>query len=180
MGFLRRLFGRLLSTQRELPPQSDTVQKIAAGLESLPPRDAHLLAAFAYVLTRVALADRVVTEEEKGEMRRLAQEFGGLPPERAELVVKLATSHATEWGGTENYLVTRQFRELSTREERIGLIRCLFAVAAADREISEVENQQILQVASELGLMRDEVAAIRQAFRHHLSVLKDLPEPDGA
>ncbi len=180
MGFLRRLFRRLLSTQRELPPQSDTVQKIAAGLESLPPRDAHLLAAFAYVLTRVALADRVVTEEEKGEMRRLAQEFGGLPPERAELVVKLATSHATEWGGTENYLVTRQFRELSTREERIGLIRCLFAVAAADREISEVENQQILQVASELGLMRDEVVAIRQAFRHHLSVLKDLPEPDGA
>ncbi len=180
MGFLRRLFRRLLSSQRGLPPQSDTVQKIAAGLESLPPRDAHLLAAFAYVLTRVALADRVVTEEEKGEMQRLAQEFGGLLPERAELVVKLATSHATEWGGTENYLVTRQFRELSTREERIGLIRCLFAVAAADREISEVENQQILQVASELGLMRDEVAAIRQAFRHHLSVLKDLPEPDGA
>jgi uncharacterized tellurite resistance protein B-like protein len=133
------------------------------------------LAAFAYVLTRVALADRTVSEEEACEMERLVREFGGLTPERSTLVMQLATTQAREQGGTENYLVTRQFRDLATREERIGLVRCLFAVAAADHEISEVENQQIMQAATELGLSREEVISIRQAFRDHLAVLRNLP-----
>jgi uncharacterized tellurite resistance protein B-like protein len=48
-------------------------------------------------------------------------------------------------------------------------------VAAADHEISEVENQQIMQAATELGLSREEVISIRQAFRDHLAVLRNLP-----
>jgi uncharacterized tellurite resistance protein B-like protein len=173
MRFLRRFLGpgAAPDDQRE----TETVRRISAELDALPRRDAELLAAFAYVLTRVALADRNISEEEAREMERVVQEFGGLPPDRAGLVMRLATVAAEEQGGTENYLVTRQFRELATREERIGMVRCLFAVAAADHEISEVENQQIVQAAAELGLSRQEVIAIRQAFRDKLAVLRDLP-----
>ncbi len=173
MRFLRRLFAPARAPEDLLG--TETVRRISGELGALPRRDAELLAAFAYVLTRVAFADRNVSDEEAKEMERLVSEFGGLPPERAALVMQLATGQASEKGGTENYLVTRQFREIATREERIGLVRCLFAVAAADHEISEVENQQIIQAASELGLMREEVVAIRQAFRGQLSVLRDLP-----
>jgi uncharacterized tellurite resistance protein B-like protein len=173
MRFLRRLFGDTATPDESR--ETETVRRISAELDALPRRDAQLLAAFAYVLTRVALADRIISEEEAREMERVVQEFGGLPPERAELVMRLATLQASEKGGTENYLVTRQFRELATREERIGLVRCLFAVAAADHEISELENQQIFQAAAELGVTREEVVAIRQAYRNHLAVLRDLP-----
>ena len=173
MRFLQRLFGSTPDTPDSR--ETESVRLIAPELQSLPPRDARLLAAFAYVLARVAFADRHVADEEVDEMQRLAQEYGGLDSERAKLVVRLATAQATARGGTENYLVTREFRELSTREERIALVRCLYGVAAADHKITEVENQQIIQVASELGLARQEVAAIRQAFRDRLTVLKDLP-----
>jgi uncharacterized tellurite resistance protein B-like protein len=155
--------------------ETDTVRRLSAKLEALPRRDAQLLAAFSYVLTRVALADRTISAEEAREMERLVREFGGLDGDRATLVMELAMQQAKEKGGTENYLVTREFREISTREERIGLVRCLFAVAAADDEISEVESQQIIQAASELGLTRQEVIAIRQAFRDQLAVLRNLP-----
>jgi uncharacterized tellurite resistance protein B-like protein len=172
-----RLLRRLLSLRPSDPEarQTETVRRIAPELRTLPPRDARLLAAFSYVLARVAFADRRVAGEELEEMQRLVREYGGLDPERASLVVRLATARATEHGGTENYLVTREFRELSTREERIALVRCLFGVAGADHSITEVEGQQIMQVASEVGLARDEVVAIRQAFRDRLAVLKDLP-----
>jgi uncharacterized tellurite resistance protein B-like protein len=177
MGFWRRLLGG-----GEPPVDSratESVRRIAPELQALPPRDAKLLAAFAYVLARVAFADRHVAGEEVDEMQRLVQEYGGLDGERATLVVRLATAQATERGGTENYLVTREFRDLSTREERVALVRCLFAVAAADMSISEVESQQIMQVASEIGLSRPEVVAIRQAFRDRLEVLRDLPRGSG-
>lgn len=174
MRFLRRFLGP--GSAPKDSRDTDTVRRISGELDALPRRDAELLAAFAYVLTRVALADRVISAEEAREMERIVQEFGGLPPERASLVMRLATLAAQEQGGTEDYLVTRQFRELATREERIGMVRCLFAVAAADREISEVEYQQIVQAAAELGLTRQEVVAIRQAFKDQLAVLRDLPK----
>ena len=67
----------------------------------------------------------------------------GLPPDQARLVVEIARGHALELGANENYSVTRRFRELSTREQRLGLIECLFAVAAADQSISTTENHEI-------------------------------------
>ena len=45
-----------------------------------------------------------------------------------------------------------------------------------DQFQSLVENQQIVQAAAELGLTRQEVIAIRQAFRDKLAILRDLPK----
>ena len=39
-------------------------------------------------------------------------------------------------------------------------MRCLFAVAAADENISSVENAEISQIGAELGFTGEEVAAI--------------------
>ena len=43
-------------------------------------------------------------------------------------------------GGTENFLVTREFKEIATREQCRELLDCLFAVSAADDSISGVEE----------------------------------------
>jgi uncharacterized tellurite resistance protein B-like protein len=149
-----------------------TVRRIAAELERLPAHEARRLAAFAYVLARVARADLDVSSEEVAAMERLVAEQGGLSPPQAALVVQIAKSQAIAFGGTEDYVVTRQFRELSTREERIALVRCLFAVGAADDSISEAENSLVSVIGGELGLTGAEIAALRREFRDHLAVLK--------
>ena len=151
------------------------VERIAAELDHLEPDQARYIAAFAYVLARVAHSDLDISEEELSVMRRLAEQTMGLPPEQARLVVEIARGHALELGANENYSVTRRFRELSTREQRLGLIECLFAVAAADQNISTTENHEISMIANELGLTPPEVTATRAAFREHLAVLRDLP-----
>jgi uncharacterized tellurite resistance protein B-like protein len=154
---------------------TETVRRIAGELDKLPEEEARYLAAFAYVLVRVAHADWEISEAELREMERLVQACGDLSRAQAALVVQIAKSQTVALGATENYLVTRQFRELASKEQRLALLRCLFAVAAADDRISQVENAHISQIAGELGLTSTEVAAARSEFRDKLAVLKDLP-----
>jgi uncharacterized tellurite resistance protein B-like protein len=171
MRALRRLLG--LETEVDEVRDTETVARIAAELDQLEPDLARFLAAFAYVLARVARADLEVSDAETTKMVELVREFSDLPPAQATLVVLMAKTHATALGGTENYLVTRQFREISTRGQRIDLVRCLFAVAAADENISSVENTEITQIGGELGFTREEIAGLRASFRDQLSVLQN-------
>jgi uncharacterized tellurite resistance protein B-like protein len=154
---------------------TETVRRIAAELDKLDPDQARYLASFAYVLARVANADSEVSGEEVQEMERLVRELGQLGEAEAALVVQIAKTQAITLGGTENYVVTRQFRENSSRDQRLRLLSCLFAVAAADQNVSEIENTEIALIATELGLTGPEVAAARSAYREYLSVLKDMP-----
>ncbi|HTO68369.1 MAG TPA: TerB family tellurite resistance protein [Myxococcota bacterium] len=174
MRALRRLLG-LRDDGADLARDTATVRRIAAQLDALPPAEARFLAAFAYVLARVARADLVISEEETEEMLKLVREYSTLSEPQALLVVQMAKTQATALAGTENYLVTRQFKEMSNRAQRIDLLRCLFAVAAADNNISVVENTEISQIGEELGFAPPEIAQVRAAYRDQLSVLKDLP-----
>jgi uncharacterized tellurite resistance protein B-like protein len=148
-----------------------TVRRIAAELELLPLEQARYLAAFAYVLARVAHADLEISPDEVERMEELMA-HEGLSRPQAALVVQLARHQATHYSGTEDYLVTRQFRELTSAEQRLGLVRCLYEVAAAHGLISAREDAAIRQIASELRLTHAEVVAIRASFRDRLAELR--------
>ena len=167
---------RFLGLRRDEPEaaagETETVRRIAARLEGLPPERARHLAAFAYVLARVAHSDLEIDAAESTEMERLVTELGGLPSAEATLVVEIAKSQARLLGGTENYVVTREFRRGATPEERAQLLECVFAVAAADGSISAVESVECGRIADELGFTREEALAVRSRFRDKLSVLK--------
>ncbi|MDX1650441.1 MAG: TerB family tellurite resistance protein [Myxococcota bacterium] len=152
--------------------ETRTVRAIAERLERLPPEQARYLAAFAYVLARVAHADMHVLDTEAERMREIVQEQADLDPAEAELVVEIAKSQARLLGGTENYVVTREFRRIASRAQRGRLLDCLFAVAAADGEISAPESTEIANIGEELGFTRPEVNAVRARWREHLSELR--------
>jgi uncharacterized tellurite resistance protein B-like protein len=175
MKALQRLLG-LRGDVDEATRDTATVRRIAAELDALPPAEARFLAAFAFVLARVARADLEISGEETEQMMKLVREYSTLSEAQALLVVQMAKTQATALGGTENYLVTRQFKDMSNRAQRVDLLRCLFAVAAADQNISVVENTEITQIGEELGFSSTEIASVRAAYRDQLSVLKDMPE----
>ena len=149
--------------------ETETVRRIAARLESLPAEKAKYLAAFAYVLARVANADLDIDATETAEMERVVRAMASLPEAEAALVVQIAQSQARLLGGTENYVVTREFKETSTREQRGELLQCLYAVAAADGTISAEETAEIQAIADELGFTRAEANALRGQYRDKLS-----------
>lgn len=153
--------------------ETDTVRKIVHKLDQMPPEEARYIAAFAYILSRVARADMNISEVETAEMERRVMSVGHLPEEQALLVVQIAKTQATLFGGTENFLVTREFDLMATREQKLALLRCLFAVAAADNEISTVEDREIRLINDELNLTHMDFINARLEYKQYLSVLKD-------
>lgn len=176
MSFFTRLFGTKTGAAGG-GAETETVRRIAARLERLPPDRARHLAAFAYVLARVAHADLRITETESEKMHGLVRDHAHLSEEEAALAVEIAKSQARLLGGTENYVVTREFREISTREQRVELLDCLYAVAAADGSISSQESTEIAMVAEELGFLREELNAMRARWRDMLSEFQQVPKP---
>jgi uncharacterized tellurite resistance protein B-like protein len=151
---------------------TETVRKIAGALDQLDLERAKFIAAFAYLLSRVARADLVITPEETAAMERIVMEQGALPEEQAVLVVQMAKTQNILFGSTENYLVTREYNKIASHEQKLALLNCLFAVSAADESISTVEDNEVSQIADELRIEHDEFIEVRSRFREYLAVLK--------
>jgi uncharacterized tellurite resistance protein B-like protein len=151
---------------------TESVRRIAAKLERLDPDRARYLASFAYVLARVANADLEIDASETTEMERSLAAISDLSESEIALAIEIAKSQARLIGGTENYVVTREFRKNSTTEQRGRLLQCLYAVAAADGSISSVESSEIVGIAEELGFTRMEANALKSQYREKLSVLQ--------
>lgn len=152
--------------------ETQTVRRIAGELDRLEPEKARYLAAFAYILSRVAHADLNVSEQEARTMERILIKIGGLSAEQAVMVVQIAKTQTLMFGATEDYLVTREFDRIATRDQKLALLECLFAVSAADDSISTTEDSAIRQIASELRLDHSDFIKIRSTFRDHLAVLR--------
>ena len=169
-----RLFGR---APEPGPEQQDTatVRRIVEALDRLEPDRARSIAAFAYILGRVAQADSRITAEESAAMERIVREKLGLPEEQAILVVQIAKSQNVLFGGTENFLVTREFARTATNEQKLALVESLFAVSASEGGISTLEDNEIRRVVDELGLEHRDFIAARLGYREHLNVLRRGP-----
>ena len=163
----------------EADGETETVRKIVEELDHLDPERARFVASFAYILSRVAHADAKISKEETRAMERIVIEHGHLPEEQAIVVVQMAKTQSLLFGGTENYLVTREFDRQASREEKISLLDCLFAVSAADDSITSVEGNVIGQITDQLKLEQKDYVESRSKYREFLAVLKKTGEgPD--
>ena len=175
-SLLHTLFGAARERQGRPHADTETVRKIVARLEAMPPDRARYVAAFAFILARVANADLEITDDETRGMERIVTDYGGLPEEQAVLAVHLAKRQQTLFGGTENFLVTREFSEIASREQKEQLLHSLFAVAAADGSISLAEENEITRIAEELGVERHELLDIRSGYNDKRAILQNLPK----
>ena len=152
--------------------ETDTVRRIVDSLEQMDPDRARYLAAFAYVLSRIARADLKVSQEETRAMEQIVEAHAGLTADQAILVVQIAKHQNLFFGATEDFLVTREFNRISTFEEKMQLLDCLFRVAAAEHLISVAEENEIKKVVSELGIPHEDYIKVRTRHRDSLAVLR--------
>ena len=113
-----------------------------------------------------------ITDKETAVMERIVMNEGGLPEDLALVVVQLAKTQNQLFGATENYLVTREFERIASYEQKLALLECLFAVTAADENITNAEDNVVKQISNELKLQHSDYIAARLRFREHLAVLK--------
>lgn len=161
---LRSWLGVEAKAEEEFAPLRETLET----LDHLDPAKARFLAAFAYLLGRVAHADQHVSPEETQAMEALVREHGGIAQDQAMVVVQLAKASNLLFGGTANFLVAREFSKVATYEEKLALVKCLFAVSATDESISVAEESEIHRIAKELGINQPDLVALRVSHRRYL------------
>ena len=158
------------STARD--PGAEVVHRISQQLDSIDPDDARHLSLFAFLLARVAHVDLVMQSAEIAEMERLVATHGGLTASQAAMVIEIARATQKMLGPTHNFVAIREFRDAATNEQKLGLLHCLFAVAAADGVVTGDEEEEIRTISRGLLLEDRDYLAVRSAFGDKRSVLK--------
>lgn len=151
-----------------------TVRRIVARLERLPADQARLVASAAYTLARAAHADLHISDEETTVIERELQTHGAIDEATAVLVTEMAKLQARTVGGTEDYVVTREYAALATPEQRMDMLRACFAVGAVSGTISAEESAELNQIGKELALDDDIVNGIRAEFHERISAVQEV------
>jgi uncharacterized tellurite resistance protein B-like protein len=142
-------------------PEHAPLRDLLESLDKLEPERARHLARFAYLLGRVALADRHASAEETQAMERLVAEHAQLSAEQAAMVVGLAKNSNLLFGGTADFAVAQEFAQATDYEEKLVLARCLFTVAVADEKISLFEETEIHRILNHLKILPHDLTALR-------------------
>lgn len=156
------------ATAGQTAAETEAVRRIVGRLEALPPDQARLLAGMAYVLARAANADLQISDEETAVMEQELRD-SGLDESQAVLVVETAKLLEKTAGGTSDYVVTREFKDRSSAEQRLVVMRACFHVCAADDAISGSESSVLDQIATELDIPRADLTALRSEFADKFS-----------
>lgn len=151
-----------------------TVRRIVARLEALPPDRARFVASAAYTLARAAHADLEISEEETAVIERELQAHGAIDEPTAVLVTEMAKLQARSVGGTEDYVVTREFTGIATDAQRTDVLRACYAVGAASGTISAEESAVLNQIASELALDPTVVNGVRSEFHERIAAVREV------
>ena len=151
------------------------LRELVEALDRLEPDRAKFLARFAYLLGRVAHADRHVSPEETAAMERLVRELGAVETDAAVLVVSLAKQSNLMFGGHADYEVARDFADAASYDEKLALARCLFAVASTDASISMPEEAEIHRIMNVLKIQPGDLMTLRLEHRRYLPGLSDGP-----
>lgn len=162
-----------LGVDRATEPEHAPLRELIGALDRLEPERARYLARFAYLLGRVAHADRHVSPAETAAMESIIRERGGLSADQAMLVISLAKTSNLLFGGTADFTVAQEFAEGASYDEKLALVRCLFAVSTIEGGISMAEETEIHRIANQLRIDPKDLTALRVAHRDHLPGLRN-------
>ncbi len=101
-------------------------------------------------------------------MEELVRQEGQLDADQAMLVVSLARTSNMLFGGTADFIVAQEFAESASYDEKLALVRCLFAVSATDEAISMAEEAEIHRIANQLRIAPADLVALRVAHTPYL------------
>ena len=167
------------SGTRDAAGDTATVRRIVAKLEAMPPEQARLVASAAYTLARAANADLDISDEESSAIERELQAHDELDEPTAVLVTQMAKLQARTVGGTEDYVVTREFKALASDAQRLDVLRACFAISAANGSISAEETAVLNQIARELDIDDAAVNGIRSDYHEQLSSVQRIRRMTG-
>jgi uncharacterized tellurite resistance protein B-like protein len=117
------------------------------------------------LMARVAHVDREVTKTEREAIVAALQEGWQVTPQAAAFITEVAVSAVS---ATMDYFrLVREFFNSTTLNERLHFLEVLFAVAAADGQVSHAETEEIRHIAKGLNMTHKQfIEAKLKVIRH--------------
>ena len=94
----------------------------------------------------------------------ISRKIGRLTPVSIEAVCEALRGKLPEMRDDEMSLCYRELKALCDGKERLEVMRILVGIAAVDGRLSPMERAEIRQIAEELGVSMDDVAAVASEF----------------
>ena len=113
-----------------------------------------------------------ISDEEISKIKKILTKTTSLSNEGIDAVTGIMNHEILALSGLENYLYTREINALASKKQKEEVMLSLFLVAAADRNISAEENEEIRMIAKALGFSHSDFVEIRSLFKEHLSILR--------
>jgi uncharacterized tellurite resistance protein B-like protein len=133
------------------------------------------LAAFAAQLARVAGVEGGISDEETAAIAARLRTAGKLSEADAALIADMLRHERDGLANVQAQELTRAINAGASDDEKLALLDCLYAVAAADHLVSDVEEQEIRRVAEAILVPHRVLMDIRTRYRDRIEILQNLP-----
>jgi uncharacterized tellurite resistance protein B-like protein len=111
------------------------------------------------LMTRIIKVDQAVTEAEIDTMVDAIQRYWEIDRDTAVFIARAALSSLDQT--YDYYRMTRQFGEMTSRDERLGFLKVLFQIAAADGKATINEIEEIRLIARGINLSHQDFIAAK-------------------
>ena len=131
-----------------------------------------VLACISGLMARIAYCDLDIHGKEVGHMKKHLGHWMDLPQKDIDTIVGVALEHTKELAGVESYQYTEFLATHFDIGKRFGLLKALFALAAADGTVAEREAEEIRIVSKGLLLEPKHFVAAKATVLEFLGSLR--------
>lgn len=163
-----------LQTDGTAPGTDGFLHRLEAQLTRLSPERIQYLAGFAGELARVADVDAGISAAEASVITTQLSEHGHLTAAEADIVLDLLRHDLEVLHDLPSHTLNRAVNGFASPAEKEILIDCMYAVAAADDLVSDVEEREIRRIADALLVSHSAVMDIRARYRDRIEALQAM------
>lgn len=167
------MFWDLFSNKKETgKEQSSLYYELQNRYPERNENDLIKLTCIAGLFARVAYVDFDLDDNEKIHMNKVLNEWSDFSKEEIESIVDIAINHIKELAGLENHLYIYRLKEILDRDARYKLIESLFALAASDGVVENIESEEIRIIVKGFDLSDKHFLVARAKVSDKLKALK--------
>ncbi len=165
-------FWEIFKKEVEDSGHSQLRNELREELPELSDEKATEVACIAGLMARVAYVDFKLEDRELSHIKSSLKEWTNLEDEVVQRISDVAIRHIRELAGLENHLYVYPLREILDKQQRFNIVEALFALAAADEVVENIESEEIRLIATGLELSDQHFLAARAKVIGHLKALQ--------
>tara|TARA_Y100000780_G_scaffold232594_1_gene268603 strand:+ start:270949 stop:271455 length:507 start_codon:yes stop_codon:yes gene_type:complete len=165
-------FWEIFKKEAEDSGHSKLREELRRELPELSDVKATEVACIAGLMARVAYVDFKLEEKELIHIKTSLKEWTNLEDEVVQKISDVAIHHIKELAGLENHLYVYPLREILNTNEKFSIVEALFALAASDEVVENIESEEIRLITRGLELSDQHFLAARAKVIGHLKALQ--------